>query len=440
MNTLSMAVSGKKPLSRRQVVVATAFGNFLEFFDFSVFATFAVIIGSLFFPSEEGGAADLLKALATFGVGFVMRPVGGVIIGHYADRKGRRPAMILTLSLMTLGTLMIACAPTYSQAGVWGAIVLVSARLLQGFAAGGEVGASTSMLVESAPANRRGLYSSWQIATQGAATMVGGLLATALFAWLSKEQMAAWGWRLPFLIGALLGPVGLMLRLRIEDAVHFSQPKAPTQAAGAPQAVAPSKFRLVAQYYKTILVGVLLTIGGTIVIYISLYFYANLGAKFLQIPQKYTSMAIMLAGFLNAVFSPLAGYLSDLYGRKPIVLYTRWALTLLALPSFWLLTVYPAPWALFTVVFVIVTLATLSGAPAILIISEFFPREIRALGFSIVYSVGVAIFGGFAQYFATELIVRTGSTLSPSLYMIVGCLVSIFALRYVEDQYRVELK
>ena len=433
----------KKPLSRRQIVVAAAFGNFLEFFDFGVFATFAVIIGQLFFPSGDD-ATDLLKALATFGVGFFMRPVGGIVIGYYADRFGRKPAMIITLSLMTLGTLLIACAPTYLMAeswgmGVLGAVVLVSARLIQGFAAGGEVGASTSILVESAPSNRRGLYSSWQLATQGAATMFGGLLASLLFYLLSEAQMHSWGWRVPFIVGALLGPVGLILRLRIEDAVVTPDGKAqavqPAQAEPATQTLA-----LLRQYSKTILIGVMLTIGSTITVYLSLYFYSNLGAKFLKIPPHYTSMAIMLAGFLHMLFSPIAGYLSDLYGRKPLVLISRVLLTLLAVPSYWLLATWSTPMMLFLVVSVMVIVVTLGAAPAILIISEFFPRAIRALGFSIVYSVGVAIFGGFAQFFATQLIVLTGSLVSPAIYMVIGCIVSIIALHYIQDQYRSELK
>lgn len=435
--------SVKKPLSRRQIVVAAAFGNFLEFFDFGVFATFAVIIGQLFFPSGDG-ATDLLKALATFGVGFFMRPVGGIVIGYYADKYGRKPAMIITLGLMTLGTLMIACAPTYLMAeswgmGVLGAVVLVSARLIQGFAAGGEVGASTSILVESAPSNRRGLYSSWQLATQGAATMFGGLLATALFSLLSEAQMYSWGWRVPFIVGALLGPVGLLLRLRIEDAVTPTETN-PQAAKAEPQPHAQHTLALLRQYSSTILIGVLLTIGTTITVYLSLYFYSNLGAKFLNIPQRYTSMAIMLAGFLHMLFSPIAGYLSDIYGRKPLVMLSRCLLVVLTVPSYWLLANWPTPMMLMLVVSVMVIVVTLGAAPAILIISEFFPRAIRALGFSIVYSVGVAIFGGFAQFFATQLIVLTGSLVSPAIYMIVGCIVSIIALRYIKDQYRSELK
>ena len=428
----------KKPLTRRQIIVAAAFGNFLEFFDFTVFATFAVIIGMLFFASSDG-VTDLLKALATFGVGFFLRPVGGIVIGYYADKKGRKPAMILALGMMTLGTLMIACAPTYATAGVWGAVVLVTARLLQGFAAGGEVGASTSIMVESAPSNRRGLYSSWQLATQGAATMLGGLLSFALFSALSSAEMESWGWRIPFIIGALLGPVGLVLRLRIEDAVTPPQQK--KAAAATPEAVAqPGTLTLLRQHYKSILTGIMLVIGMTITFYLSMYFYGNLGAKFHGIPQKYTGMAIMLAGFFSMIFSPIGGYLSDLYGRKPLVLYTRILMLLLAVPSYWVLQQWPTPTMLLLVTSVMTILMTIGAAPAILMISEFFPRAIRALGFSIVYSLGVALFGGFAQYFAVELIVLTGSTVAPAIYMMFGCIFSIIAVLFVQDQYRSELK
>ena len=429
--------TAKKTLSRRQIIFAAAFGNYLEFFDFTVFATFAVMIGKAFFPSDDG-ATDLLKALATFGVGFIMRPVGGIVIGYYADKKGRKPAMILTLGLMTLATLIIACAPTYAMVGVWGAVILVFARLLQGFAAGGEVGASTTLMVESAPSNRRGLYSSWQLATQGASTMTGGILAAFLASSLSPEDLNAWGWRVPFFIGALLGPVGLMLRLRIEEAVTLQ----PQSKAGVSETTAPEigKLALLKEHYKTILIGIMLTIGLTISTFLTLYFYSNMSAKFLGIPTRYTGLGIMIAGFFTMSIAPLGGYLSDIHGRKPLVFYTRLALLVLSVPSYWVLTRYPSPEVLFAVITVMTITLTLGAAPSILIVSEFFPRAIRAMGFAIVYSAGVAIFGGFAQFFAAELIVIFDSTIAPSIYMVFGCLISLIALPFVQDQYRSELK
>ncbi|MBX9382074.1 MFS transporter, partial [Serratia marcescens] len=182
----------------RKVIFAASFGNALEFFDFGIYNFFVIYISVLFFPPSSDPHLALLLAFATFGVSFFMRPLGGILIGAYADRHGRKPAMILTISLMSLGTAMIGFAPTYASAGYWGTVTLVAARLIQGVAAGGEVGASMSLLVESAPPNRRGFYSSWSLATQGIATVVGGVTALALSAALpvlsgEPNAMAEWG-------------------------------------------------------------------------------------------------------------------------------------------------------------------------------------------------------------------------------------------------------
>lgn len=198
-------VDVKKKPSGKRVIFASAFGNALEFFDFGVYNFFVVYISTLFFPPSADHNVALLLAFATFGVSFFMRPLGGIIVGAWADRFGRKPAMVFTIALMSLGTLMIGIAPTYATAGYWGTATLVLARLIQGVAAGGEVGASMSLLVESAPANRRGFYSSWSLATQGLATTFGGVVALGLSAWLpfatgSETVMAEWGWRVPFLL------------------------------------------------------------------------------------------------------------------------------------------------------------------------------------------------------------------------------------------------
>ncbi len=423
-------------VSRQRIVFATSFGNFLEFFDFTVFTSFIVIISAVFFPAADPTTA-LMKSLAVFGAGFFMRPIGGMVLGYYADRCGRKSAMILTLALMTLATLTIACAPGAETAGIWGAVILVCARLVQGLAAGGDVGASTAMLVESAPHDRRGFYSSWQLATQGASTMCGGLLAWGLSGSLSQEEMMAWGWRVPFFIGAALGPIGLYLQLQIQS--EAGNGAAPLKRADTPQTTLAT-LTLLRQHLKEILVGILLTIGGTITVYLSYYYYATMAGRFLGIPQSYTGAAIGLSGFLALMLSPVAGYLSDIYGRKPMVLYSRLVMLVLAVPSYWLLARYPSPAVLFLTVAVMASLTTLGAAPSILIVSETFPRAIRALGFAIVYSVGVALFGGYAQFFATGLIGWTGSLLSPAIYLSAGCLAALVALCFVKDQYRSELK
>ena len=210
MSIAIAAAPGRQPLHsstmRRRVIAGTTIGNALEFFDFTVFTFLMLIIGPLFFPAASS-YGQLLLTTATFGVGFLMRPVGGMLIGSYADRHGRRAAMTLTLWLMGLGCALIAAAPTYGQMGVMGPVLMVLARLIQGFAAGGEVGASTTLLLEHAPADKRGFYSSWQFGSQSLGVMLGALTVALLTAALTKDQMQAWGWRVPFVIGILTVPV-----------------------------------------------------------------------------------------------------------------------------------------------------------------------------------------------------------------------------------------
>ena len=218
------------PSMRRRVIAGTTIGNALEFFDFTVFTFLMLVIGPLFFPAASG-YGQLLLTTATFGVGFLMRPVGGMLIGSYADRHGRRAAMTLTLWLMGLGCGLIALAPTYAQMGIAGPVIMVLARLIQGFAAGGEVGASTTLLVEHAPPSRRG-YSSWQFGSQSLGVMLGALVVALLTAALTPEQMKDWGWRVPFVIGILTVPVGAYIRRNLEETLE-PQP-APGARAPAP--------------------------------------------------------------------------------------------------------------------------------------------------------------------------------------------------------------
>ncbi|HGC0130918.1 TPA: MFS transporter [Escherichia coli] len=396
-------VSVKKKPSGRRVIFASAFGNALEFFDFGVYNFFVVYISTLFFPPSADHNVALLLAFATFGVSFFMRPLGGIIVGAWADRFGRKPAMVFTIALMSLGTLMIGIAPTYETAGYWGTATLVLARLIQGVAAGGEVGASMSLLVESAPANRRGFYSSWSLATQGLATTFGGVVALGLSAWLpfatgSETVMAEWGWRVPFFIGVLLAPIGCWLRLSLENDV-------PEPVRNKKAATSESAFSLLLQHKATIVNGVLLAIGSTVATYISLFYYGTWAAKYLAMPQHYSHAAMLLAGVITFVGALLVGMLCDSVGRKKLILISR----------------------------VMVSFTTLGGVPVMLLISELLPKRIRALGFALVYSIGVAIFGGFAQYFATQSIVLLDSLTAPAWYLGGGTLLSMLALLYVKE-------
>lgn len=412
-------VGGKK------VIFAASFGNALEFFDFGIYNFFVIYISVLFFPPSSDPNLALLLAFATFGVSFFMRPLGGILIGAYADRCGRKPAMILTISLMSLGTAMIGFAPTYASAGYWGTVTLVAARLIQGVAAGGEVGASMSLLVESAPPNRRGFYSSWSLATQGIATVVGGVTALALSAVtpvLSGEPnaMAEWGWRIPFFIGVALAPLGCWLRLGLES------DRPPVSRAHEP----PAQLR---RHSRAVVLGVMLTIGATVATYISMYYLGTYAVKYLGMPQAYGYAAMLLAGLVTFGGSLLVGHWCDRYGRLPLIRGSRIAILIVALPAFWWLSAAPHPAVLLLIVAILVGLTTLGSVPTMLMISELFPQRIRALGFALVYSLGVAIFGGFAQYIASQSIALSGSLLAPAVYLMLATLASLAVLPLLRE-------
>src|SRR6266446_5910625 len=209
-------VVGSRPVLDRWAVAATVAGNALEFYDFLVYSTFAVYIGKAFFPTRTE-FAGLLLSLATFGVGFFTRPLGGLLIGAFGDRAGRRPALMLTIGLMAVGTLAVAVTPPYAAIGIAAPVILVAARLIQGLALGGEVGPSTAVLLECSPPGRRGAYTSWQSGSQGIAILACGLIGVGLGAMLSKEQLSDWGWRVPFALGLIIVPVGLYIRRRLPE-------------------------------------------------------------------------------------------------------------------------------------------------------------------------------------------------------------------------------
>ena len=409
----------------KKVIFAASFGNALEFFDFGIYNFFVIYISVLFFPPSSDPHLALLLAFATFGVSFFMRPLGGILIGVYADRCGRKPAMILTISLMSLGTAMIGFAPTYASAGYWGTATLVAARLIQGVAAGGEVGASMSLLVESAPPNRRGFYSSWSLATQGIATVVGGVTALALSAALpvlsgEPNAMAEWGWRIPFFIGVALAPLGCWLRLGLESdrpsVVRAHEP--------------PVQLR---KHSRAVVLGVMLTIGATVATYISMYYLGTYAVKYLGMAQAYGYAAMLLAGLVTFGGSLLVGNWCDRYGRLPLIRGSRIAILIVALPAFWWLSAVPHPAVLLLIVAVLVGLTTLGSVPTMLMISELFPQRIRALGFALVYSLGVAIFGGFAQYIASQSIALSGSLLAPAVYLMLATLASLAVLPLLRE-------
>lgn len=395
----------------RRTIFAAALGNGLEFFDFTVYSFFAALIGKLFFPAgSEVGA--LMMSLATFGVGFVVRPLGSIVIGAYADRVGRKQALVLTVALMALGTGMIGLAPTYATIGLAAPAIIVLGRLLQGFSAGGEVGAATTLLMESGSAGRRGSLVSWQMASQGGAALVGALVAATLSRSLSHEALLAWGWRVPFLIGLLIGPLGFYLRKHLDETLP------PAHAMKA----APRKARI---EWRQIVAGTMLVIGGTSSMYVIVFFLPSFLTMTTGMPAAVSLLAGCTAGFVLLVGSPFAGRLADRMPRRKTLLYAVSVVSLaVLLPAFYAIRTWPSIYTVVLVVFVLIGLMTLSSPAGFVLILEAFKPEVRATSLGIIYALGVTIFGGFAQLIVSALWRMSGSFYAPAWYVLTCGLLS----------------
>jgi MFS family permease len=398
-------------------VVAAVLGNAFEFFDFTVYGVFAVIIGRVFFPVGSE-FVQILLSLGTFGVGFLTRPLGSIVFGAYADRAGRKPAMVATIWLMAIGTGILGLTPSYAAIGSAAPFIVLVARLIQGFAAGGEVGAATAYLLEVAPEGRRGFFGGWQFASQGLSAALGGLIGALLSAGLTPEALQAWGWRVPFLLGILIAPVGGYIRMKLEE-THVP----PTRKRSAAQIVA----NLAVNHRASMAAGFLMTIGGTISVYCLSSYMTTYAIRTLHLPTTVALSASLISGISIMIFSPLGGLLSDRIGRKPVIILSRALLLAAVYPAFWLITSFPNKWMLWIMVAVLPGLNAFGNAVSLVFIPESMPPAVRASGLAIVYAVTVALFGGSAQAVVTWLIGVTGDPISPAYYVLIANLVALGA-------------
>ncbi|EHP41893.1 major facilitator superfamily protein [Cupriavidus basilensis OR16] len=410
-----------QPLSRFKSIAAITIGNGLEFYDFVVYSFFATLIGRLYFPVSDP-TGQLLLSFATFGVGFLMRPLGGLLIGMYADRAGRKPAVALTLWLMGLSSIIFVVTPTYAQVGMLAPIMILLARLVQGFAIGGEMGASTALLLEYADGRSRGFYTSWQPFSQGLAALFGALVGLFLSNVLEPAALEAWGWRAAFVIGILVIPVGLVIRRRLEE----TAPAATASESG-------STMQLLREHRRALVASILLMIGVASSTYIVVYYLSNYAVSQLHMPLSLGIWAACVAAAVQVVLSPFAGWLSDRLGRRPVVLWSRVALLLMIYPAFVLINAEPSLTRLLVVVGCLSVPMSMTSPASMVLVSEVLPQRMRATGLSIAYCVAIAIFGGFAQFFSTELIHLTANPNAPAFYVI-GCgLVSLIGLAMVPE-------
>jgi MFS family permease len=404
-----------RPAISRAAVAGAVAGNALEFYDFVIYAFFAVYIGKAFFPSG-GEFGSLLASMATFGVGFLMRPLGAVLIGRFADRAGRKPAMILTVVLITIGTLGLAATPAYSAIGAAAPVIVVICRLVQGFALGGEVGPSTALLVEAAPANRRGLYTSWQLASQGIAVTVGGAIGVAVSLLLTTSQLASWGWRIPFLFSLLLVPVATYIRRNIPETLD-DRPQTGAQRNDESRLSGNRRY---------VVLGTLVLMAGAVSTQVGNYM-TTFAIQVLKLPPTLAQMSVLIGGALTFVFGLAGGVICDAWGRKAAMIVPRVALAVLIVPMFWWLSAAPGAASLLAATAVLASLTAASAAAGLVAIPELMPARFRSTGIAITYGVGTAIFGGTTQLAVTWIISVTHSALAPAYYVVATSVISLVA-------------
>jgi MHS family proline/betaine transporter-like MFS transporter len=401
--------------SKWRVVLAVSVGNALEWFDFVIFGYFALAIAKQFFPASDP-VSSLLMSLAVFGAAFVMRPLGAIAIGYYADRAGRKPALTLTITLMMVGTALIACAPPYEVIGPLAPLVIVAGRLIQGFSAGGEFGSATALLAEQHP-DHRGFFASWQFASQAMSVVLATSFGAALASVLDGEQLDNWGWRIPFLFGVLIGPIALYIRYRIPESQEFrSLPR---------NGETPRHALLSSGWAMFTALG--LVIVATVTVY-TLVLTPTFAVQYLGYPLRDVFVVGLATGVVQTVLIPIAGFLSDKWGRLPLAAGAALVIFGTALPLLTLVATTRTFAALLAFqIWIGAQLAIYLGAlPALM--AELFPTRIRTTGLAVSYSLAVAVFGGFTPVINASLIELLGTYAAPSFYLMAAAVVSLIAM------------
>ena len=413
----------------RRHVVAVALANALEFYDFITYAFFAAQIGRTFYPSDRPGVS-LLASLATFGAGFLTRPLGAWVIGRMGDRRGRKPAMLLSFGLIGIAVIGLPLTPSYAAIGLWAPALVVGFRLLQGFALGGEVGPSTAFLMEAAPLMRRGFYISMQAMSADAAVLVAGLVGVLLAHWLSPAALDAWGWRVALGLGAVIVPFGWFMRRSLVETLDVAATRAATAA--------PSSGPRMPGYRRVALLGLAMLAAATTTNYV-LDYMTTYASVTLGMPERLALGATVMVGLCGLVCDPLSGWLSDRIGRKPVMV-VPWVVLLLAIfPAFWLLGRERSSIALFGITAVLTIASTLSTGTVLVAVTESLPAHVRSGALAMVYALAISVFGGSTQFAVAWLTRLTGNPLAPAWYMIGAVLVGLLAVTLLPESAPVRL-
>lgn len=398
----------RKPQGNARTIFNVTSGNFLEMFDFMVFGYYATAIAKTFFPGDDP-FASLMLTLMTFGAGFLMRPLGAIVLGSYIDHHGRRKGLLMTLGLMAIGTLTIAVVPGYNTLGAAAPILILLGRLLQGFSAGVELGGVSVYLAEIAPKNRKGFFVSWQSGSQQIAVIFAALLGLGLNHLLEKDQVTEWGWRIPFVIGCMIVPFLFWIRSKLEETEAFSQRKTHPSMKQI--------IRSVASNWALVLAGMLIVVTTTVMFYMITAFTPTFGKTVLMMSDKQSFFVTLCVGVSNLIWLPIMGTVSDRYGRRPLLIFFTLLMIATAWPVLhWLVGSPSLSHLLEAELWLSFLYASYNGA-MVVYLAEVMPAEVRATGFSLAYSLATALFGGFTPAISSYLIHVTGDKAMPGVWL-----------------------
>jgi MFS family permease len=415
---MQSGTSGKTREASARTILRVTSGNFLEMYDFSVYGFYALSISHALFP-RGNEFVSLMLSFATFGVGFLMRPIGALVLGSYIDRRGRRAGLLLTLALMAVGMLMITFVPGYDTIGIAAPIIVVIGRLLQGFSAGAELGGVSVYLAEIAPPGRRGFFVSWQSASQQAAVVFAALLGVGLRYTLTPAQMNSWGWRIPFLIGCLIIPVLFVIRKRLRETKEFES-----------RVRHPSSREIFASLRDNarIIIGAIMLVTLTAVMFNLITAYTpTFGSRVLKLPAIDSFIVTMAVGIINFTMLPIVGAISDKVGRRAVLTVCAVLVILTAYPAMLWLVQAPSFERLLMVEMWYAMIYGSYQAGMVVALTEIMPAHIRGTGFSLVWSLAQAIFGGFTPFICTALIHVTENRAVPALWLSCAALIALLA-------------
>ena len=411
------AIGAQKQISMK-AVTAVIIGNWFEFYDFLVYTFFTAMISKALLPGDDEGL-KLLATLAIFWIGFFTRPLGAAVIGAYADRVGRKAALTLTILLMAIGTGTVGLVPGYDQIGIASTLILIAARLIQGFSVGGELGPATSYLLESAPVEKRAWLVSWQGTSQQLAAIAGSGIGVFLAYALSENELYGWGWRIPFLLGILIAPVGIYIRRQLPDTIHESEKHESALA------VLSHLFR---HHSREVILGFFAICGGTISTYALLYM-TTYAITTLHLDAQISTMLTFAGAVISIPAIFIGAWIADRFGRKPIVIFSRLLFIVIIVPAYLMISGKGADGTIVIGANLVLNfLFSLATGGFYALLTESLPKPVRSSGLSILYALSVTIFGGSAQFVVQGLIDWTGDPLMPAWYQIGANLISLTAI------------